>query len=185
MLGKVLYRVCGVKGQSRISCLAEGGNTGALGHGGMEGRVKLWDLPTGDFIKELSFLYSLHTTAVNRSGTQVVASMFEYPIVMEVYGKGQHSVVGGQSLRMDKLDTVMAGLSFVLISPDDTLVAACASNGSTRIVTMENQYRHRLQQRSTPMHTVFTSDSQQLLTAGYRTIYVWRIHTMSTAQCKG
>ena len=29
------------------------------------------------------------------------------------------------------------------------------------------------QQRSTPTHAVFTRDSQQLLTTGYRSIYVW------------
>ncbi|XP_076461539.1 uncharacterized protein LOC143294026 [Babylonia areolata] len=171
--GSVLYQVSGLNGEQRISCLAEGGYTAALGHGGMEGKVKLWDLKSGDFIKELSFLYSFQYTAINRSGTQVVASMFEYPIVMNVYGTGEEAMAGGSNLRMDKLDTLMTGLTFICISPNDKLVAACASNGSTRVVSLDNVYLHRLQQRSTATCALFTADSGQLLTGGYRSVYVW------------
>jgi WD40 repeat protein len=34
-----------------------------------------------------------------------------------------------------------------------------------------------LQQRASPTCAVFSADSQQLLTGGYRTIYVWRMGT--------
>ena len=44
---KLLYTVPGLNGEQAISCIAEGGYTAALGHGGMEGKVKLWDLKTG------------------------------------------------------------------------------------------------------------------------------------------
>ena len=71
--------------------------------------------------------------------------MFEFPIVMNIYGTEQNSMAGGDNLRMDKLDTMMTGMTFVCISPNDSLVAACDSNGVTRVVSTENQYRHRLQ----------------------------------------
>ena len=47
LTAKLLYTVEGLNGEQSISCIAEGGNTAALGHGGMEGKVKLWDLQTG------------------------------------------------------------------------------------------------------------------------------------------
>ena len=71
--------------------------------------------------------------------------MFEYPIVMNIYGTENESMAGGSNLKMDKLDTMMTSLTFVCISPSDNLVAACDGNGITRVVSTENQYLYRLQ----------------------------------------
>ena len=72
--------------------------------------------------------------------------MFEFPIVMNIYGGEKDQMSGAPGgVQMDKLDLMMTGLTFIAISPDDRMVAACAENGSTRIITMENKYLHRLQ----------------------------------------
>ncbi|KAK7466741.1 hypothetical protein BaRGS_00037150 [Batillaria attramentaria] len=172
----LLYTKPSISGKRKVDCLAEGGGTAIAGHSGMEGKGLIWEVKTGETIKTVEMLYSFSQTAISRSGTKVVVHMFEYPIVMDIFVSAEEDE-SLKGLDMSKLDIMMAGCICMCVSPNDMLVAACAADGSIRVVTMENQYLHRMQQRSSAVSAVFTPDSLQLVTAGFCSIYVWRMGT--------
>ena len=67
------------------------------------------------------------------------------------------------------------------ISPNDRFAAMGAPNGAVRVITMEGKYIYRLQQRSSAVAVTFSHDSETLLSAGYKSIYVW---SMMDGSCR-
>ncbi|WAR21880.1 NWD1-like protein [Mya arenaria] len=100
----------------------------------------------------------------------VVSSMFEIPIVVDLENEG-----GGSMIEPEKTDIMMTGAVSCAISPDDTLAAMSSTDGAVRIIDMSGNYLFRLQQKSSAVALVFSKDGASMLSAGYRTIYVWSI----------
>ncbi|KAH3789609.1 hypothetical protein DPMN_167794 [Dreissena polymorpha] len=99
---------------------------------------------------------------------QIVSSMFEFPIVVSIDNSTQ------QGVDMESMDIMMTGACSCAISHDDKMAAMGATDGAVRVIAMETgKYLFRLQQKSSAVCLVFATDGVQLLSAGYRTIYVW------------
>lgn len=69
----------------------------------------------------------------------------------------------------------MSGAACCSISPDDKLAAMSSTDGAVRVITMEGKYKLRFQQKSSAVTLAFSKDSENLVSAGYRSIYVWSI----------
>lgn len=112
---------------------------------------------------------------------QVVVHMFEFPIVMDVIT--ENSGHNEMQISMENMDIMMSGCTCMCVSPDDTLVAACATDGSIRVISMDNRYLHRMQKRSSAISATFSPDSRHLLTGGFRSIYMWNMGS-GQLECK-
>jgi WD40 repeat protein len=92
--------------------------------------------------------------------------MFDYPMVFDVES--------GLPSSSEQPDTMMAGCSCLQLSTDNSLVVAGSSDGSVRVVRMDNnKYIYRMQHKSSVRSATFTGDSKMLLTAGFKKILVW------------
>ncbi|PVD30066.1 hypothetical protein C0Q70_09327 [Pomacea canaliculata] len=178
--GDILYKIPAAM-KSKVSCLAEGGGTAVAGHEGMQGIALVWNVVTGMKIRTLEFLYSFSKTAVSKCGSKVVVHMFEFPIVMDVIT--ENSGHNEMQISMENMDIMMSGCTCMCVSPDDTLVAACATDGSIRVISMDNRYLHRMQKRSSAISATFSPDSRHLLTGGFRSIYMWNMGS-GQLECK-
>ncbi|XP_052773777.1 uncharacterized protein LOC128212382 [Mya arenaria] len=159
-----------LEGRGEFSCMAEASNTLVVGCSGMEAKGRVWNIVTGETLRDFELLYSFQCVAINSSGTKVVSSMFEIPIVVDLENEG-----GGSMIEPEKTDIMMTGAVSCAISPDDTLAAMSSTDGAVRIIDMSGNYLFRLQQKSSAVALVFSKDGASMLSAGYRTIYVWSI----------
>ncbi|GFS28083.1 NACHT and WD repeat domain-containing protein 1 [Elysia marginata] len=119
--------------ESSISCLAENGNVLVAGHSGMEGKGRIWDLSNGNIVKDVTFLYGFYTTAVNPGGTQFGVTMFEYPIMVDVFSSNDE----GSNISMEQVDSMMAASSHLIFSPDSSMLVSTSGDGRIRIVDTE------------------------------------------------
>lgn len=101
---------------------------------------------------------------------QVVSSMFDFPVIVNLVDEEQSPFVDPE-----KMDTMMSGGICCEISPDDKMAAMSSGDGAVRVITMEGKYIFRLQQKSSAVTLTFVQDSSALLSAGYRSIYVWSL----------
>lgn len=76
-------------------------------------------------------------------------------------------------LNMEAVDTMMSGAVSCSISQDDTLAALSSTDGAVRVIDMAGKYKFRLQQKSSAVTMAFSVDCMSLVSAGYRSIYVW------------
>ena len=103
--------------------------------------------------------------------------MFDFPIIVTVSSESGIS----PELDTDKMDTMMSGAVCCVISSDDVYAAMSSTDGSVRVITMDGKYIYRLQQKSSAVAITFTPNNQTMLSAGYRSIYVW---SMLDGSCK-
>ncbi|XP_041369929.1 uncharacterized protein LOC121383898 [Gigantopelta aegis] len=158
-----------LEARGKVSCMAEGGDVLVAGQAGMEAQGRIWNLQTGAKIRDFEFLYSLYKTAVNSIGTKICVTMFDYPVMLSAV-----DCAADDGAILQQPDTMMAACSAMMISPNDLLAAAGSSDGSTRVIsTTTGKYLFRMNQRSSVTTSAFTPDSRSLLTAGYRSIYIW------------
>ena len=95
--------------------------------------------------------------------------MFDYPVLLTT-----RESAGDEDCIRQQPDTMMAACSAMMVSPDDRLAAAGSTDGTTRVISaLSGKYLYRLNQRSTVTALAFTPDSRSLLTAGYRSVYIW------------
>ncbi|XP_067656688.1 NACHT domain- and WD repeat-containing protein 1-like [Haliotis asinina] len=174
---KLVYDLQHVSRQ--VDCLAEGGNILIAGTAGMEAKGRIWNLDNGEAVRDVTFLYSFYETAINSTGTRIIMTMFDYPIIMNVYLQENES----DSL-VGQPDTDMSACCGAGFTPDDRLAVACSGDGSIRVMDAEtNRYMYRMRQRSSITNMTFSPDSKNLLTSGFRSIYVWSMSDGSLA-CK-
>ncbi|XP_052225116.1 NACHT domain- and WD repeat-containing protein 1-like [Dreissena polymorpha] len=157
-----------LEARGEVTCMAEANHVLVAGSAGMEAKARVWNIVTGEILKDFELLYSLNCVAINSSGTKIVSSMFEFPIVVSIDNSTQ------QGVDMESMDIMMTGACSCAISHDDKMAAMGATDGAVRVIAMETgKYLFRLQQKSSAVCLVFATDGVQLLSAGYRTIYVW------------
>ncbi|KAK3611249.1 hypothetical protein CHS0354_003878 [Potamilus streckersoni] len=162
-----------------VDCAAEANNILVVGMSGMEAKGQIWNIETGAVLKEFSLLYSLSCVAINSTGTKIVSTLFEFPLLIPV----DDSNAGG-NIFMENMDIMMAGAICVVVSPDDRFAGCTSSDGSIRVIKMDDgQYIHRMQQRSSAVALTFSRDSKCILTAGFRSLYIWSLEDGSL-QCK-
>lgn len=94
--------------------------------------------------------------------------MFDFPVAVNLDSEGSDI-----PFDMSSVDTMMAGAISCSVSPDDSMAALSSTDGAVRVITMAGKYKLRLQQKSSAVSLAFSRDSLSLVSAGYRTIYVW------------
>ncbi|GFO05235.1 WD-40 repeat protein [Plakobranchus ocellatus] len=84
--------------------------------------------------------------------------MFEYPIMMDVFGGSgsEGDSDEGPGITMDQVDTLMAASTHLHFSPDSSMLVSTSNDGRIRIIDTE-------------------TGRKRLLTGGYRSIYVWHV----------
>ncbi|KAL3863458.1 hypothetical protein ACJMK2_005212 [Sinanodonta woodiana] len=166
-------------GSRNVDCAAEANNILVVGTSGMEANGQIWNIETGAVLKEFSLLYSLSCVAINSTGTKIVSTLFEFPIVLPVddfFAEGNMS--------METMDIMMAGAICVAVSPDDRFAGCTSTDGSIRVIEMnDGKYIYRMQQRSSAVALTFSRDSKSVLTAGFRSLYIWSMEDGSL-RCK-
>ena len=100
---------------------------------------------------------------------QVVSSFFDFPIVVHIYEESE------ETFDMSSVDTMMSGPVSCSISPNDKMAALSSTDGAVRVIDMAGSYKLRLQQKSSAVALIFSKDSKELLSTGYRSIYVWSL----------
>ena len=60
-----------------------------------------------------------------------------------------------------------------VISPDDTMAAIGVDDGTIRVTSLKGDNLYCMRQMSKVEVVVFTPDGESVLSAGYRSIYVW------------
>ncbi|XP_005101748.1 uncharacterized protein LOC101864694 [Aplysia californica] len=156
----------------KISCMAENNNVLIAGHSGMEGKGRIWDLSNGRALKDVSYLYSFYETAVNPRGTQFGITMFEYPIMIDVFGSGAEP----SNISMEQVDSMMSPCTHLAFSHDGAMLASASKDGRIRVIDTETgRYLHTMMQQSCITAMLFSWDNQLLYTAGYRSVYLWCI----------
>ncbi|XP_053407147.1 uncharacterized protein LOC123546872 [Mercenaria mercenaria] len=165
-----------LEARGNISCMAENNNILVAGSAGMEAKGRVWNIETGEVMKDFELLYSFYCVAINSKGTQIVSSMFDFPLVVDLVDQENSPPV-----EPDKMDTMMSGASCCEISPNDKFAAMGSDDGAVRVITMEGNYVFRLQQKSSAVALAFSPDNTTVLSAGYRSIYVW---SLADGSCK-
>lgn len=102
--------------------------------------------------------------------------MFDFPVVVNLNNLDESSYIDP-----DSMDTMMNGAICCVISADDQYAAMSSGDGAVRVIDMTGKYVYRLQQRSSSVALTFSPDSMNLLSAGYRSIYVW---SMADGSCR-
>ncbi|XP_033756367.1 uncharacterized protein LOC117339097 [Pecten maximus] len=165
---KVIHKT--VKCKHKVSCMAEASDILVAGQAGMEAKGSIWNIKTGDLLRELSLLYSFYTVAINASGTKFVSSMFDFPVVVSVKEETE-----SQMMDMNKVDTEMSAAKCTAVSPDEALALCGSIDGSIRVIEMTGAYKFRLGQKSTVVMAIFSPDSRYIVSGGYKSIYIWNM----------
>ncbi|XP_060069536.1 uncharacterized protein LOC132549607 [Ylistrum balloti] len=155
----------------KVSCMAEASDVLVAGQAGMEAKGSIWNIRTGDLLRELSLLYSFYTVAINSSGTKFVSCMFDFPVVVSVKEDTETDMMD-----MNIMDTQMSAAKCTAVSPDETLALCGSIDGSIRVIEMTGAYKFRLGQKSTVVTALFSPDSQSIVSGGYKSIYIWNMH---------
>ncbi|XP_069139951.1 uncharacterized protein [Argopecten irradians] len=165
---KVIHK--SLKCDHEVSCMAEGNDILVAGNAGMEAKGSIWNIRTGELVRELALLYSFYTVAINASGTKFVSSMFDFPIVVSVKDDAEP-----QMMDMNKMDTQMSAAMCTVVSPDESLALCGSIDGSIRVIEMTGAYKFKLGQKSTVVTATFSPDSHYIVSGGYKSIYVWNM----------
>ncbi|WAR21878.1 NWD2-like protein, partial [Mya arenaria] len=137
-----------LEGRGKFSCMAEARET----------------------LRDFQLIYSFQCVAINSSGTKVLASIFEFPIIVNIENEKSQPMCD-----MKTTDSTMGGAVSCAISLDDQMGAMSSTDGAVRVINMNGKYLFRFQQKSSATTVAFSKDGVNLLSAGYRTIYVWSI----------
>uniref|UniRef100_A0A2C9JTF7 NACHT domain-containing protein n=1 Tax=Biomphalaria glabrata TaxID=6526 RepID=A0A2C9JTF7_BIOGL len=167
---KFVLKSCG---HSDITCMSENNLILCAGHAGMEGTGRFWNLTDGTVIKDSSFLYSFYKAAISSDGKKFGLTFFEFPLTINLNGEEN---ADNPSLNMEQVDTMMSTCAHLIFTPDGQMLVSGSSDGRVRIVDSQTgRYLHTMFQRSSITTMLITSDSQHLLTGGYRNVYIWNI----------
>ncbi|CAG2202121.1 unnamed protein product [Mytilus edulis] len=156
-----------------VNCAAEANSILVVGKGGMEAKGKAFNIKNGTMVKEFSLLYSLSQVAINSSGTKIVSTMFDFPLIVPLTTEDETD--SAMEDMMQNNDTMMSGSSAVDISPDDQYAFSASTDGGIRVVKMSGQYFMRFDQKSSAVAALFSPDSKCIVSCGFKTIYVWSL----------
>ncbi|XP_052773919.1 uncharacterized protein LOC128212477 [Mya arenaria] len=159
-----------LEGRGKFSCMAEASNVLVAGCSGVESKGRMWNIVTGETLRDFQLIYSFQCVAINSSGTKVLASIFEFPIIVNIENEKSQPMCD-----MKTTDSTMGGAVSCAISLDDQMGAMSSTDGAVRVINMNGKYLFRFQQKSSATTVAFSKDGVNLLSAGYRTIYVWSI----------
>ncbi|KAL4232251.1 hypothetical protein ACF0H5_009825 [Mactra antiquata] len=158
-----------LKHRGNIRCMAENNNILVAGSAGMDGEGRVWNIQTGEKLKDLDLLYSFYCVGLSKDGTKVLSSYFDYPVFINW---SDSSYV---NFDLDTVQTSMYSATCCSICQNDRFAAMGSVDGAVRVIDKSGKFLYFLKQRSTVVTLTFTPNGENILSAGYRSIYVWSL----------